>query len=283
MFFSADLSPLFISPDVRAACERVQRELLILTLYDWLEFTEWLEVGPVNAICDRLRQPHFLPWLPPRMKADALKIYTDEAGHAEMSHALARAVEDYTNIESARIRPSFLDSFDILVSEVEPTLAQLVELFLAITSETLITGTLNKLPADPTVQVAVRDIAKDHANDEGRHHAYFRALCLTVWPRLPAEAQRRIGALLPDMILAFLAPSPKHLARLLTRVGAFGGRERYVAEEVCAHPQTKATVRASCAPTLRVFREAGVFRWASVVDAFTSREFNIAMDTRRAH
>lgn len=276
-FFSEALSPLFLSPAVRAAAESVRRELLVLTLYDWLEFTEWLEVGPVNAVCDRLRQPHFLPWLPPEMKADALKIYTDEAGHAEMSHALARGVENYTGVKSARIRPSFLDSFDSLVSEVEPALTELVELFLAITSETLITGTLNKLPNDVSVQAAVRAIAKDHANDEGRHHAYFRALCVTVWPSLPAEVQRRIGVLLPDMILAFLAPSVTNMERLLTRVEVFKGSEHAIAQAVCNDARTTKMVRESCAPSLRAFRDAGAFRWRLVVDAFRAQGFSVEM------
>jgi hypothetical protein len=274
-FFSVDVSPLFLDPRVRDAPEDIRRALMVLTLYDWLEFTEWLEVGPVNAVCDRLRQAHFLPWLSPEMKADALRVYTDEAGHAEMSHALARAVEEYTGIRSARLRPTFLDSFDALVIDKEPTLAALVELFLAITSETLITGTLNKLPNDATVQQAVRDIAKDHANDEGRHHAYFRAVCIAVWPLLPAEVQRRIGVLLPEMILAFLAPSPPNISRLLARVEYFDGAEREIAEHVCGHEHVARTVRESCSPTLRTFREAGVFEHAVVVDAFRGYHFDV--------
>lgn len=272
-FFSRNLSPLFRSSEVRKAPSDVQQQLLVLTLYDWLEFTEWLEVGPVNSVCDRLRQPHFLPWIPAAMKADALKIYTDEAGHAEMSHALARAVEAHTDVQSARLRPSFLDVFDHLATSVEPALARLVELFLAITSETLITGTLNKLPNDPTVQTAVREIAQDHAADEGRHHAYFRALCLLVWPRLPTEIARRLGVLLPDMILAFLEPDARGLARLLERTGHFGVDAGRIASEVCAEPATRLTIRSSCAPTLRMYKEAGLFCDPAVSDAFQAAGF----------
>lgn len=274
-FFSRDLTPLFHSSEVREAPSAVQQQLLVLTLYDWLEFTEWLEVGPVNSVCDRLRQPHFLPWIPAAMKADALKIYTDEAGHAEMSHALARAVEAHTDVASARLRPSFLDVFDHLATTVEPALARLVELFLAITSETLITGTLNKLPNDPTVQTAVREIARDHAADEGRHHAYFRALCLLVWPRLPSEVARRLGVLLPDMILAFLEPDPKGLARLLERTGHFGVETGRIAGDVCADQATRQAIRNSCAPTLRMYKEAGLFNDPVIADAFQATGFNI--------
>lgn len=276
-FFSRDLAPLFRAEEVLDAPDRVQSEILTLTLFDWLEFTEWLEVGPVNNACDRLRQPHFLPWIPPGMKGDALKIYTDEAGHAEMSHALARAVETYTGVESARIRPTFLDLFDRLILEQEPALARIVELFLAITSETLITGTLNKLPNDPTVQTAVREIARDHAADEGRHHAYFRSLCLLVWPRLPAEIARRIGVLLPEMILAFLAPDPTGLTRMLQRTGHFGDRAGRIASDICNSQETHESIRTSCAPTLRMYREAGVFDHPGVLDAFRSTGFAVSL------
>jgi P-aminobenzoate N-oxygenase AurF len=267
-FFAPELSPLFVTEAVRRASEGARRHLLTLLLYDWLEFTEWLEVGPVNRVCDLLRQPHFLPWLPAEMKADALKIYTDEAGHAEMAHALSRQVEQYTGVVSARVRPAFLAVFDRMVEVDDPSLALLTEVFLCITSETLITGTLKRLPNDTQVQEAVRDIARDHAQDEARHHAYFRQLCAVLWRRLPQDIRRRIGAMLPEMVLAFLQPYPAGLRRVLESVPELATAKEAIVSEACAHPDTAVGIREMSRPTLRVFAEAGVFADNETAAAF---------------
>src|SRR6266852_3759766 len=100
-----------------------------------------------------------------------MKIYVDEGGHAEMSHTLIVAVEESTGLKKIKKqRPAFLDILDALVEREEPEFHALIKLFFVIISETLITGTLIKLPKDDTVQAAVRGVARDHASDEGRHH-----------------------------------------------------------------------------------------------------------------
>ena len=76
-YYSKDLATLFAHPKVRNAKDETQRTLLVLHLYNYLEFTVRLELGPVNEVSQMLRREDFLPWLPPQMKDDALKIYVD--------------------------------------------------------------------------------------------------------------------------------------------------------------------------------------------------------------
>jgi hypothetical protein len=272
-FFSRDILALFRHAAVAGAPEDVQRGLLVLHLYEWLEFTEWLELGPVNDACNMIRRPDFLPWLNPKMKEDAIKIYTDEAGHAQMSHALVEGAKDFTGIDPPRFMPQFLNTLDEMVAEHEPEIAPLVKLLFAIVSETLITGSLVKLPKDDTVQQAVRDLAQDHATDEGRHHAFFRQVCMFVWPRLPGELRRRLGPLFPDMILTFLTPDPRALERMLSHYPDVFDSPRAVAESVIGAPATNADIRNAAKPTLRMLRQIGVFDEPDVGDAFLRRGF----------
>ena len=79
-------------------------------------------------------------------------------------------------------------------------------IFFTIVSETLISAILADIPADQRVVVAVRELVADHAQDEGRHHAYFSRLLEFTWPRLNKRQRAAIGPLLPEMILAFLEP-----------------------------------------------------------------------------
>jgi ubiquinone biosynthesis protein len=258
-FYPQGLATLFAHPQVAKSPEHIRRELLVLHLYNFLEFTVRLELGPVNEVNKLLCDEEFLPWLPSQMRDDAFKIYIDEGAHAEMCHRLMGAVEESTKVERLRLTPAFLRTLDDLVSSEEPEYRPLVKLFFVIISETLITGSLVKLPKDESVQRAVRDLANDHATDEGRHHAYFRKVFEYVWPRLSREMKRKVGILLPDMILAFLQPDKSALTRMLESFPEEFPRPAQIVEEVVNYNSTRNGILTSASPTLKMFRENRVF------------------------
>lgn len=267
-FFSPNVCPPLAHPEVRALPPQARERLLVHHLYLYLEFTVQLETGPVNDACLLLRSPDFLPWLPARMRADALRIYTDEAGHAEMSHTLLAEVRDATGVEPIAHRPQFLRELEQLYAEPGESDQAMLTLFFVIVSETLITGSLSRLPRDRRVQARVREFAADHAADEGRHHAYFRQLLEFVWPRLPAAVRRRTGVLLPRMMAAFLDPDRAMTASILADCGV--RRPAETAAEVCAAPYTRAMVREGARPSVRMFRANGVLDDPVVAAAFTA-------------
>lgn len=268
-FYSEGLATLFAHPKVANSPEHIRRKLLVLHLYNYLEFTVRLELGPVNEVSKLLCLEEFLPWLPSQMRDDAFKIYVDEGAHAEMCHRLRMAVQESTKVERLRLTPAFLTTLDDLVSSEEPEYRPLIKLFFVIISETLITGSLVKLPKDESVQRAVRDLANDHATDEGRHHAYFRKVFEYVWPRLSREVRRRIGVLLPEMILAFLQPDKSALTRMLETLPEEFPRPAQIVDEVVAYKSTHDGIVASASPTLKMLRENHVFDDPAIIDAFT--------------
>ncbi len=267
-FYPEGLATLFAHPKVAQSPEQIRRKLLVLHLYNYLEFTVSLELGPVNEINKLLCQEEFLPWLPSQMRDDAFKIYVDEGGHAEMSHRLMRAVQESTKVERLRLTQAFLRILDDLVSSEEPEYRPLIKLFFVIISETLITGSLVKLPKDESVQRAVRDLANDHATDEGRHHAYFRKVFEYVWPRLSREMKRKIGILLPDMILAFLQPDKSALTRMLEAFPEEFPKPAQIVEEVVDYKSTHEAIVTSASPTLKMFKENHVFDDPAIDNAF---------------
>jgi len=273
VFFSPDLCALLQHPAVRGRPKPVLDRILVHHLYLYLEFTVRLETGPVNDACLLIRDAGFLPWLPSGMRGDALRIYTDEAGHAEMSHTLIAEVRAATRVDPVPHEPRFLRELASL-PDAEPYVdASLLTLFFVIVSETLITASLSRLPRDGRVQVRVRELAADHAADEGRHHAYFRQVFAHVWPRLPAVERHRIGLLLPRMLLAFLTPDEPALAAVLADCGI--ARPDAVAGDVTVAPQTVTAVREGAQPTMRMFAQQGVFDDPAVVDAFTMHDLPV--------
>lgn len=268
-FYPEGLAALFAHPKVKNSPESIRRELLVLHLYNYLEFTVRLELGPVNDVNKLLCLEEFLPWLPARMRDDAFKIYVDEGAHAEMSRVLMMAVEESTKVERLRLTPAFLRTLDALMLREQPELRPLIKLFFVIISETLITGSLVRLPKDESVQRAVRDLANDHATDEGRHHAYFRKVFEYVWPRLAREIRREVGVLLPDMILAFLQPDGYALTRMLESFPEEFPRPSQIVEEVLDYRSIRDGIVSSASPTLKMLRENRVFDDPVIDNAFT--------------
>lgn len=270
-FYPEGLAILFGHPKVAKSPEQIRRKLLVLHLYYYLEFTVRLELGPVNEVVKMLCEEDFLPWLPSQMRDDAFKIYVDEGAHALMSRELMMTVQESTKVERLRVTPAFLRTLDDLVASEEPEYHPLVKLFFVIISETLITGSLVRLPKDQSVQRAVRDLANDHATDEGRHHAYFRKIFEYVWPRLSRDSRRKIGVLLPDMILAFLQPDKFALTRMLASFPEELPKPAQIVAEVIAYQSTREGIVISASPTLKMLRENHVFDDPAIDSAFMRR------------
>jgi P-aminobenzoate N-oxygenase AurF len=271
-FFSPGLCPLLGHPDVQRAPVALREKILIQFLYLYLDFTVRLEIGPVNDVCKLLNEPDFLPWLPTQMKDDALRVYTDEAGHAEMSHALMSSVRAATGIEPVEHEPRFINELARLSEQNSMLDERLILLFFVIVSETLITGTLNKLPRDSSVQPAVRQVAQDHADDEVRHHAYFRQLFEHVWPRLAGDLRSRTGVLLPQVMLAFLAPDEAALAAILGSFKDAFDRPERIAAEVVADARTMCRIRQDARQTMRMLDRSGVLHDPATRAAFQEKE-----------
>ena len=145
--------------------------------------------------------------LPETMIEDAYKIYTDEAWHAQFSDDLQRQVAVKTGVgPSVFEEPNFFRKLKGSSTDLGPDEQRLVMIFFTIVSETLISAILSGIPSDTRVVTAVRELVADHAEDEGRHHAYFSRLLEFTWPRLNKTQRAVIGPLLPEMILAFLEP-----------------------------------------------------------------------------
>ena len=276
VYFAPDLCPALRHPVVAGQPKAVLGRLLVHQLYLYLEFTVRLETGPVNDACLLLRDPEFLPWLPPGMRDDALRIYTDEAGHAEMSHTLMTAVRTATGVVPLPHEPGFLRVLATIRDEARDLDPALLRLFFVIVSETLITASLSRLPRDERVQPRVRALATDHAADEGRHHAYFRQVFEYLWPRLPPDTRRRIGVLLPRMLVAFLAPDQAALGAVLADCRI--ARPAVVAREVLADPGTAAEIADGAGPTLRLFAQRGVFDDPEIAAAFHDHALPVTFD-----
>lgn len=270
-FFSPDLTPAATHPLVLAHGKEGSKELLTRRLYSYLDFTIILEQEIVNPVVLRLSRDTFGIALPSDMKFDAYRIYCDEAYHALFSLDIKRQVEACTGILSAGNfpEPYFCRAIRQVRASLPPNLSGLVDLCAAVVSETLISGSLTKIPSDPTVVEAIRETISDHAADERTHHAYFTKVLEIAWPQIDGDTQRSLSPHFADFILAFLIPDEEVLHWLLGMMGFGRDDARQILHD--SHPlnKTVADARHAARSTIRLLQRTGILDDGRTRDHFT--------------
>ncbi len=269
-YFSSKFVPIARHSLVQSLPEHIQQEIRTQHLYRYLEFTSKLEHVVVNNVAMAIAQRFINIELPEQMTFDAYKLYCDEAYHAYFSVDLLRQVTSQSHLT-----PKLLEwpNFIIKLREIQHALPdretqQLAEIFFVIISETLISSTLVGIPQDGSIVHAVRDVVKDHALDEGRHHQYFAQLLYMLWPRLSVRQRKIIGPLLPDLIFSFLTPD---IASIRYELQSYNLPEKHV-EAILEETYTKDIIvestKQSSRATLMHLMRAGVLEEPETKEAF---------------
>src|SRR4029079_18312949 len=180
-----ELMPVVGHPLVVDRGPGVVERLLVGRLYQYLHFTTELEELAVVPVVSKIARGRAGIALSPAMCADAFNIATDETWHAQFSYDLMRQVQWLTAVPWRPPElPLFVDRLDEVRQRLDPEIRGVEALLFAIVSETLISSILSDLPRDRRLPTAVREVVADHAEDEGRHHAYFRGVLRVLWSSL---------------------------------------------------------------------------------------------------
>ncbi|MEV7190834.1 diiron oxygenase [Streptomyces sp. NPDC093510] len=267
--FPPELAPVATHPLVTGRGPAAVREVLTHCLYQYLHFTTELEELAVIPVVGKISRNRAGLLLPEAMRADAFKIYTDEAWHAQFSYDLVRQVERGSGI-AVRLPelPLFVDRLDAVRDRLDPAVRGLEGLMFSIVSETLISAILADLPHDARLPKAVRELVRDHAEDEGRHHAYFRQLLDAFWPALSARERAAVGPLLPEIVYAFLEPDYRAAGLALRAVGLRPDEVAQVLAESLPRDRVTGDVAAAARSAVRYFCEVGALDNPATAEAF---------------
>ena len=269
LFFTPELVPLATHPAILERGPDLVERILALHLFGHLNFTDTLEnevVAPVAYMIGRCQLGFSLP---PAMLNDARRIAIDEMHHALFAAGFTETIAALSGVEPpAPRRPLFLRRLDEMIASQDPAMAPFMKFFFAVVSETLITGTLTRVPSDERVVGGVRTMLRDHAEDEARHHAYFADALAFAWPQLATPQRAAVGPLLPRFIAAYLAPDLGEVQDWLERVGFSAGEAKKTIEESYAPTIAAATFRRAAETPLRLMKRAGVLDDPLTADAF---------------
>lgn len=269
VFFPPELVPVLSHPLVAERGPGQRHRLLVHSLFGYLHFTTELEqiaVIPVTSMISRGREGLQLPTA---MRRDAFNITTDEAWHAQFSYDLMEQVELATGVpRRTPAVPQFAIRLAEIYRQLDPDLRGVAKLAFGVVSETLISSILADLPSDQRLPRAVRELVADHAQDEGKHHAYFSSVLGFLWPALSRNQQRRLGPWLPHLIFAFLEPDHRATACALGEIGLTDGEISRVLRESLHEESVVRHIADAARSTIRYFGDAGALRDTETAEAF---------------
>ena len=269
VFFPPELVPIATHPLVAARGREAMDEVLLQRLHVYLDFTAELEQMAINPVTQLISRRKVGFDVPEGMVVDAYKICTDEAWHAQFSDDLQRQLVEVTGTQPTVPRePQFFRRLREIDDAAPAEVRGLPAIFFTIVSETLISAILSDIPHDARVVTAVRELVDDHAEDEGRHHAFFSRFFGCIWPQLTPRQRRLVGPLLPEFVLAFLEPDYAALESVLAGTGLREEEVRQVIEEAHPRDQVVAGIRSAGKATLRLFAEHGAFDDPETGEAF---------------
>jgi hypothetical protein len=270
--FSKELIALMRHEVVVNADPAVHHVLETQKLYSYLGFTEKLERRAVMPVCVNLAEGE-VPFKTPRsLQRDASKIVTDEAHHAECAVELADQIADVTgHMPLALGRPEFLNRLDAAARRFDGADQQLAFVTFTAVSETLITGTLTRVPEDRSVHPVIREVIMDHAHDEARHHACFSDVIRIMWEQLDARQRDVIGPLFAEFVETFLAPDLNTEFIWLRAAGFEQAIARKIIEETYENLDLGAIYREQAKPTIVMLKRFGLLDHAATYDAAARR------------
>ncbi|MGW8331163.1 diiron oxygenase [Streptomyces sp. NPDC055897] len=257
-FFPERLIPHLWHPDVQAQEAPLRRYLAAQHLYQWLEFTSHFEVAVVCRATQLIAQNQCGLELPRNVRMDAFKICADESYHSLYSLDVVDQVVQRSGIDSLGFDfRQFLSNLDA-VGDLHHDRAALVQLLQVVVFETLITSILADIPADQQVLTLVRDTVRDHAIDEGRHHAFFSLFFKHLWGQLDSQDRYFTAHALPEIILRSLQPTTRPATDALRKAGFAEPRVREIIADCYDRDSVLDGIRFASAKTVRLFEQFGV-------------------------
>ncbi|MGW1954861.1 diiron oxygenase [Streptomyces sp. NPDC001920] len=260
-FFAPELVPLASHPLIEALRDErpdVYRDVLVRHLYRYLDFTAKLEHLVVNRTALGIAHGTIGVRVPDAMRLDAFKIYCDEAYHALFSADLAGQVRELTEVDAELPRvPYFITRLERFLEESQDDLAALTEILFVIVSETLITAQLAGMWNDTSVAPAVRETVRDHALDEGRHHAYFAIFLRHLWGQLTPATRKRAALQVPRLIRIFTDPDVPSVEKEITGYGFSHDDAKRIVAELFPDAAVEAYAKSVAQQTVRHFESVG--------------------------
>ncbi|WFE36549.1 diiron oxygenase [Micromonospora sp. WMMD975] len=269
VLFPARLIPYLGHRLVDRLDDEARAALVARHTYHYFAFTAHFETRVVNRATEMLANGRADVPLRRDVRFDAYKIYCDEAYHALYSFDVVRQLESASRVAALPYDfTPFLNRLDGISSDVMPRRGTLPQLLQVVVFETLVTTLLAELPNDPDLVGLVRETVRDHARDEGRHHAFFAHLFRELWAGLDPAARRETARCLPRLIGHSLRPDLRPARANLAAAGLTPAQVEEVVRDVYHPDSVRRGAHEQAVQSVKLFRSCGVLDLPEGLDAF---------------
>ncbi|MEV6551099.1 diiron oxygenase [Streptomyces sp. NPDC051597] len=269
LYFPPALIPYGAHPLVRALPARAQEALAARHLFQYLGFTTHFETQVVNRATQLIATGGCGVDITADARLDAFRIYCDEGYHALYSFDVIRQIADACGVEPVPyVFTPFRAALDAIGAEALPGQPVLAQLLQVVVFETLVTAILSEVPKDERVLGVVRQTVRDHARDEGWHHAFFAGFFRELWAQNSPAQRVRIARCLPRLIRSSLLPDLRPVRAMLSIAGLGAAQVEEVVADCYGRAGDQRGTRVAARHALRLFEETGVLAVEGARGAF---------------
>jgi phosphotriesterase-related protein len=239
-----------------------------------LRFTAWLELNPVLQVCRNIFEGRYLRLgLAESIRHIALGIMTDEVSHTDLCFEYLSQLERTASLPTVDVEGVHQQHLQDFINETPEAWRDMAMLAYVIASETTFTAALDVAPTDQRVRRQIRELLRDHADDERRHQEYFSGILRTLWLATPPSERRDLAELLVRALNAFLTPDSRLLEATLPGMSPREASD--VIQRVLGSVDMKSEQRHSAEPMLTVLHNVGAFEAPEVAEVFARSNFGI--------
>ncbi len=204
-FFPPAKQVLLLLPEVACLGTQMEEKLLLLTLRKYLNDIVDLEVHSIHRACMNIIHEQVIPYSQ-EARLNAYTIILDEYYHAyNAADLLAQLNDAYAELPKFSSITSDSEHALITIRNKLPEKYQAVFEIIAVSIfETTLIRELVATFQDEALHPCIRAYARDHMNDEARHHHFFYDILSYTWQNMPDEYIEAIGPYLGEFIQLYL-------------------------------------------------------------------------------
>lgn len=227
----------------------------------FLHDTYYVENQLVNPVASNLNRLTFP--IPHNIRKDMAIVMVEEAEHALISLDLVNRLQeiyDFKVFEDDLEEPLFIRKINDLGSQLENNSDYFDFMcVMACITETRISRELGVFVKDKSLNTVVKDVCKDHQEEEVYHDSLFRALAHLAWQQSPKEKRWKMANWYAKGMIARSEPDVQRLAFYLQQVTNWSPEvcRKHIKRIFCKQ-YIKREVVFAASPTIKLLKSLGV-------------------------
>lgn len=205
LFFPVEKQNLFLLPEIKILPEESKRQLLLLTLYQYLGGIIHLETEWISAACNKIASNNYLDY-PVATKTNAYTIIIDEYYHVYIARDMQTQLQaQYPQFKELSFTYSDADYAIRSITKKLPV--EYHDSFLIIAVCIFETSLVREMVSQfegQSIHPIIKSYVRDHMNDEARHYGYFYDVLGYTWKNMSAESRTSIGKYLAEFVVLYL-------------------------------------------------------------------------------